>query len=387
MAITNKVGPPVTGEDFFGRTQELARAHKYLDTNHSLALSAPRRIGKSSFAKRLLDEKSHIGWNCAYIDLEGVRTRDEFLQILIDQFDKSGIWTEAAHTAGGLLSRVLEGIKGIGPLKVDFSRSESSENLYTTLSEIIDHNHDTLVVIDELTLFLSILDRIDTTHHEAEFFLNWFRSLRQVTDSKIRWVFCGSVGLHNFTRSRNLSMTINDLVPFDFDALSPKEARGLVAALAEAEHISFSDKMISHLLERIEWPIPYFIQLIFTYVKDNPNSVQGVTKKIIDSAFDLVAHGEDFSTWSERLAEYNGQEDGARLLLKELCRQPQGLSRDQLLAMLIHHTDATSLKADQDLSLILNMIEHDGYVIRCNEGVRRFRSPLLRQWWYYKFVE
>ena len=54
MAISNKVGPPVTGEDFYGRIEELSRAHRYLDSNHSLVLSAPRRIGKSSFPKRLL---------------------------------------------------------------------------------------------------------------------------------------------------------------------------------------------------------------------------------------------------------------------------------------------------------------------------------------------
>lgn len=76
MAISNKVGPPVTGDDFYGRTEELSRAHKYLDTNHSLVLSAPRRIGKSSFAKRLIQDKQAEGWKCSYIDLEGVRTRE-----------------------------------------------------------------------------------------------------------------------------------------------------------------------------------------------------------------------------------------------------------------------------------------------------------------------
>lgn len=63
MAITNKVGPPVTGDDFYGRTEELSRAIKYLDTNHSLVLSAPRRIGKTSFAKRLLEENNPRGGN------------------------------------------------------------------------------------------------------------------------------------------------------------------------------------------------------------------------------------------------------------------------------------------------------------------------------------
>ncbi|MDE7465703.1 MAG: AAA family ATPase [Muribaculaceae bacterium] len=387
MAITNKVGPPVTGDDFYGRKEELSRAHRYLDTNHSLVLSAPRRIGKSSFAKRLIEDKRSMGWNCVYIDLEGVRTRDEFLNVLINKFDKSGIWIETVSLAGGIVNRILEGIKGIGPVKFDFSRPETSENLYTSLSEVIDHTKDTLVVIDEITLFLSILDKTSASHREAEFFLNWFRSLRQVSGTKIRWVFCGSVGLHNFTRMRNLSMTINDLMSFDFDALSEHEAKGLIEALAESENISLSDEIIGILLEKLEWHIPYFIQLVFTNIKNYPEIHMGVTPRMIDNSIDRLAHTDELTTWSERLSEYNGQEDGARLILKRLCQSDKGLSRDQLLAIYTQYTDRSPMKADNELSLILNMLEHDGYIIRTEGGTRRFRSPLLKKWWYYKFVE
>lgn len=387
MAISNKVGPPVTGDDFYGRTQELLRAHNYLDSNHSLVLSAPRRIGKSSFAKRLIEEKQAIGWKCAYIDLEGVRTRDEFLQILINKFDKSGIWTEAVSLAGGILNRILEGIREIGPVKFDFSQLETSENLYTSLSEVINHTKDTLIVIDELTLFLNILDKNADNHREAEFFLNWFRSLRQVSGSKIRWIFCGSVGLHNFTRTRNLSMTINDLVSFDFDALSEEEAKGLISALAEVENISINDKIIDIFINKLEWPVPYFIQLIFTNIKNHPDARSGVTQYLIDYSFDRLSHTEELSTWSERLSEYNGQEDAARLVLKKLSQSDKGLTKAQLLAIYTQFTGENSNKADNELSQVLNMLEHDGYIIRGEGGTRRYRSPLLKKWWYYKFVE
>lgn len=387
MAITNKVGPPVTGDDFYGRSEELSRAHRYLDSNHSLVLSAPRRIGKSSFAKRLIDDKKAKGWNCAYIDLEGVRSRDEFLQILIDKFDRSGIWTEAVSVAGGIINRILDGLKGIGPVKLDFSRAETSENLYASLSEVIDHTKNSLVVIDELTLFLSILDRNADDHREAEFFLNWFRSLRQVSGSKIRWIFCGSVGLHNFTRMRNLSMTINDLVSFDFDALSETEAAGLVNALAQSENISIEEDLIAYVLEKIEWYIPYFIQLIFTNIKNHPDSRKAVTPLLIDAAIDKLAHTDELSTWSERLSEYNGHEMGARIILKKLSQIERGLSRDQLLAVYTQYIGENPLKADEELSTVLNMLEHDGYILRTGEGARRFRSPLLRKWWHYNFVE
>lgn len=387
MAITNKVGPPVTGDDFYGRVEELAKALQYLDTNHSLVLSAPRRIGKSSFAKRLIEDKKSVGWSCVYIDLEGVRTRDEFLQILINKFDKSGIWTEAVNSAGGIETRILDGIKGIGPVKLDFSSKETSENLYSSLSEVIDHTKDTLIVIDELTLFLSVLGRNEDNNREAEFFLNWFRSLRQVSGSKIRWIFCGSVGLHNFTRMRNLSMTINDLVSFDFDALSEIEAKGLVKALANSENIPISDTVIDVFLGKLEWYIPYFIQLVFTNIKNSPGAREGVTDQMIESSINRLSRTEELSTWSERLSEYSRQEGGARLVLKRLSQSDNGLTRDQLLAVYTQYIGETATMADDELSMIMNMLEHDGYIIRTSQGARRFRSPLLKKWWYYKFVE
>ena len=52
---------------------------------------------------------------------------------------------------------------------------------------------------------------------------------------------------------------------------------------------------------------------------------------MIESAFEKLAHAEDLSTWSERLSEYSGLEDGTRLLLKGLCQANDGLSREQLL--------------------------------------------------------
>ncbi len=387
MALSNRVGPPVTGDDFYGRTKELAEAHRYLNSSHSLALSAPRRIGKSSFAKRLVSDKKAQGWKCVYIDLEGVRTKDEFLQLLINEFEKSGVWTDAATTTGSFINRVFEGIKGIGPVEFDFSSSENTKNLYASLSEVIDHKKDTLIVIDELPLFLNVLDRADGSHQEVGFFLNWFRSLRQVTDSKIRWIFCGSVGMHNFTRIRNLSMTINDLVQFDFDELSLDEAKGLINALAYSEELPMSEKMNEYMLAKLEWHIPYFIQLIFTHLINYPEAKNGVTSQMIDESFDILAHAENLSTWSERLSEYKGEERGARVLLKELCKAEKGLTREQLLSVYMRSMEEEQWIADEKLSLILNMIEHDGYILRKSGGVRSFRSPLLKKWWYYNFVE
>lgn len=387
MAISNKVGPPVTGEDFFGRIRELSQAHRYLNSNHSLVLSAPRRIGKSSFAKKLVEDKTNSGWKCVYIDLEGVQSQEDFLNILITKFDNSKIWNQAADVAEGFFNRILEGVKGIGPIKFDFSKTDAPQNLYSSLAGAIDHSKDTLVVIDELPLFLNIIDKEDTLHREAGFLLNWFRSLRQVTDTKIRWIFCGSVGLHAFTSMRNLSMTINDMVSFDFDALSQEEAEGLIIALANSLNLPISTYSVKYIIDKIEWHVPYFIQLLFTTIKDYPEAKNGIAQQMVDEAFDHLAHTDDLNTWYERLAEYNGFKEGAELLLNALSIADDGLSRDELLEMYSQFIDEPPLRANTKFSLILNMIEHDGYIVREKGGIRRFHSPLLKKWWYSKFVE
>ncbi len=387
MAISNRVGPPVTGDDFYGRTKELTLAHGYLNSRHSLVLSAPRRIGKSSFAKKIIEEKKAQNWTCVYIDLEGVQTRDEFLGILIKTFEKSGIWAQAASVAGGVVNKIIESIKEIGPIKLDFTKRDELEHLYSSLAEAMNHNKDTLIVIDELTLFLGSLARSGENLQEISFLLNWFRSLRQVTESKIRWIFCGSIGLHNFTSLHNLSMTINDLLPFDFDALTQEEAKGLIKELASTEDIKISEKSLDYFLSKIVWPIPYFIQLMFKNIRRLPDARNGITESSIDKAFEMLVSSEILSTWSERLGEYYKYEEIARALLNELCKSDDGIAKNQLLAIAMPILNENHFTTNNLVSTTLNMLERDGYIIRSAGGVRRFRSPLLKQWWSYHFVE
>ena len=387
MAISNIFGPPVIGDDFYGRIDELSQAHQKLDSGHSIVLSAPRRIGKSSFAKRLVKEKSEQGWKCVYIDLEKTQSESQFLHTLIAKFEQSGIWSKAAKTAGSFLSGVLESIKSIGPVNVELSNLIPSKDLYSSFSDLIDHTQDTLIVIDELTLFLSVLEKTKGSAQDVSFFLNWFRSLRQITPSRVRWIFCGSVGLHNFTGTRNLTYTINDLAELKFDAMSDQEAFGLVRALADSEGVNMSDDIVRSFLETLNWHIPYFIQILFNEIKTNTISDEPVTAEIIQSSFNSLVHSELMATWSERLSEYNGHELGARHLLNLISSAPQGISKEQLTTSFMQTFGFDNVvAADKELSDTLQMLERDGYLIR-KYGRRIFRSPLLRDWWHYKFVE
>lgn len=387
MCLSNKIGPPVEGDDFFGREKEIRQANRLLDRNHSLLLSAPRRIGKSSLAKRLIGEKKAQGWKCVYIDLEETTTEEGFLRLVIEAFKNNGIWKQFAEGMSKGLASVLDRIEkvSVGPIDFNIGKKEEQEDLYKNLKELIKHEEDTFIVVDELTLFLGILNKSDNGAEKVAFILNWLRSLRQVSKTQVRWLFCGSVGLRNFTSAMNLGYTINDLTEFSLDELTREEAIGLLRGLCRSEDINMSEECINYTLDKLQWNIPYFIQVIFSKLAEDYGGK--ITQENIDVAYDKLCSENYLSTWSERLAEYREYEVPARQILKSLSTQSSGMERDSMLDILMTDQDVSMREQiDYTLSKVLEMLENDGYIIKKNT-TRAFRSPLLRDYWFSKFVQ
>lgn len=386
MCVSNKIGPPVEGNDFFGREKEIRLANKLLDRGHSLLLSAPRRIGKSSLAKKLIDEKKKQGWKCVYIDLEETDTEDGFLRLVIDAFSNNEIWRQVVSDAAKGLKSIFNKIEkvSVGPVEFDLGQREEKENLYKNLKELVNHEKDTFIVVDELTLFLGTLNKTRNGIEKVTYILNWLRSPRQVKGTKIRWLFCGSVGLRNFTSSKNLSYTINDLTEFSLDELDRKEASGLLLELSKSEKIRMSNNVIDYILNKLSWNIPYFIQVIFSKLSEE--YYEELTTDSVDAAYKKLCSENYLGTWSERLVEYQEHEMPARQILKELSTRPSGAERNALLDKLMTGQDPSKVDSmDLTLSKVLDMLENDGYIMR-NGSLRTFRSPLLRDYWLNKFV-
>ena len=386
MCVSNKIGPPVEGNDFFGREKEIRLANKLLDRGHSLLLSAPRRIGKSSLAKKLIDEKKKQGWKCVYIDLEETDTEDGFLRLVIDAFSNNEIWRQVVSDAAKGLKSIFNKIEkvSVGPVEFDLGQREEKENLYKNLKELVNHEKDTFIVVDELTLFVGILNKTRNGVEKVTYILNWLRSPRQVKGTKIRWLFCGSVGLRNFTSSKNLSYTINDLTEFSLDELDRKEASGLLLELSKSEKIRMSNNVIDYILDKLSWNIPYFIQVIFSKLSEE--YYEELTTDSVDAAYKKLCSENYLGTWSERLVEYQEHEMPARQILKELSTRPSGAERNALLDKLMTGQDPSKVDSmDLTLSKVLDMLENDGYIMR-NGSLRTFRSPLLRDYWLNKFV-
>ena len=388
MCISNKIGPPVEGEDFFGREKEIRKANRLLDSNHSLLLSAPRRIGKSSLAKRLIKEKKQQGWKCVYIDLEETTTEEGFLRLVIDAFKENGIWKQFTEGMSKGVAAVLDRIEKVtigGVVDFNIGKREEQEDLYKNLKELIKHDENTFIVVDELTLFLGILNKSENGLEKVTFILNWLRSLRQVSKTNVRWLFCGSVGLRNFTSAMNLGYTINDLTEFGLGELSHEEAKGLLLGLCSSEDMKMSEELINYTLDKLHWNIPYFIQIIFSKLAEDYEDE--VTIESIDFAYNKLCSENYLGTWSERLSEYREFEVPARQILKSLSTQPDGLERKTMLDILMTGQDISKFEEmDYLLSKVLEMLENDGYILK-RDSIRVFRSPLLRDYWLNKFVQ
>ncbi len=387
MCISNKIGPPVEGDDFFGREKEIRQANRLLDGGHSLLLSAPRRIGKSSFAKRLIDEKKGQNWKCVYIDLEETTTEEGFLRLVIEAFSKNRIWKQVVEGMSKGLSSVLEKIDKIslGPVELNLAKNEDRERLYKNLKDLVRHDENTFIVVDELTLFLSVLNKKEDGSEKVAFILNWLRSLRQVSKTKVQWLFCGSVGLRNFTAALNLGYTINDLMEFSLDELSRDEAAGLLLGLCKSEDVEMVDEVVEYTLNRLYWNIPYFIQIIFSKLVEDYDGK--ITQEDVDIAYRKLCSENFLTTWSERLVEYREYEVPARQVLKLLSVRPAGMERESILNSLMTGQEPTKVGiVDYTLSKVLEMLENDGYIIR-KDTFRAFRSPLLRDYWFDRFVQ
>ena len=377
--ISIKVGPPVEGKDFFGREEELQYAwDNYIMKGMSLLLSAPRRVGKSSFAKKMLKQAEEKGWKTLYLNLEGIGTESEFVKLFKQKFIPERRWDKV----GNFFFKLFDSIKTEkGWINSDVLRN----NTYVKMKKLIEKEKEILIVIDELTIYLNHLLEQGKGKERVEFFLEWLRSFRQESGTKVSWIFCSSVGIENFVSMHQLSKHINDIQPLDIGPFKEDEARSFITRLEVNEKIHFTEEHINYILEKLVWLLPFFIQMlvekIYFLVSTENNNLSNDT---IDEAYNRLIAGEHFNTWDERLSEYKELETHARLILN-LCASNDGASREKLLANLTAQTSRIE-KPELILAKALKMLQNDGYLAAHN-GNYIFVSPLLKDFWHYRFIK
>lgn len=397
--MRNVTGSPVEDDDFFDRPRDLARLQRNLANGANILLTAPRRVGKTSLVLRLGELERMAGRCAVFLNVEGCHDELAFAEKLVDALRESGLQPELLNRVSLVFRKTRETLRGLklGAAGVDVEMGSSDDPDHGTLSRAIESifrriendGNPVLVVIDEMPELLLALSSDEHGTKRVSRLLHWLRSLRQTYRRNVRWIFLGSIGLDSFVDDRNLRKTVNDLTPMSLDALDANEAHAFLTRLGESNHLPLSAEVRALIIERVGWPLPHHLQIVFHALVDS--GAKRADAAAVDAAFAhllLPGNLSQFDTWRQRLDEQFGQSDAetAKDILRHLSRYPAGRKRTQVLNALMSTRKTADPGAIEDqLSRLLLMLQRDGYLL---EGAGRyaFRSFLLREYWHRREV-
>ncbi len=220
-----KTGNPVTGKDFIDRKKHLPLFKTYIDQNQSFMIKAPRRFGKTSIVKHLLQNKSQ--YEFVYIDIKRVST----LKSLANKIINSAYSLSAVDNfIYKVKNSMFELIKSVQKIKID-DIAEVTIKMY--------EKDD----VDDVEYFLHSLDVMNTLaikkNINIKFAFDEFQDILKITSkdildksrsvmqhhTNITYIFLGSIEtiMTKIFEHKSSSFfhfaTIVDLPPLDVDEL------------------------------------------------------------------------------------------------------------------------------------------------------------------------
>lgn len=394
-----------SSSDFYDRQWEQRHFQSLLSRGQNILISAPRRVGKTELAYKLLDWAHSEGWNTAYGDVQDAKDEADFLMELAKMLTQAGANKGAVNSlmeAGSALRRSLPSVKytveGHG---VELKFSAEAEDAFAKAERCFDqlitsltkNGQKLMLCLDEMPIFLSTLCKEANGEARAAHILHWFRKLRQAPDLKhVRWLLCGSIGLDTFVEQRGLAGTINDLKP---EKLGPFEAPIAIEfvkhrARLGVEAFEMPDDVATEVVSRVGWPLPYYLKLMVDEMQALPppqRSKSFPATADVDTAFAILVSSDkrvQFMHWVSRLELQFGKAAAqtVHVILKACCQKPAGRSKSHLRQLLIKRQPNGDLEVmERDLMLLLGTLQRDGY-LHSNDGTQWvFRSFLLRDFW------
>ncbi|WP_293680434.1 hypothetical protein [Thiolapillus sp.] len=382
------VGSPVEGEDFFNRKKEINAIWRALDSD-SLLLLAPRRVGKTSLMKHLVYLAPDKGYQASYLTVEGAADEADFMERLyraVAENHPNIMKTFVDRVADSPLGTWVKRVKKVGALGVSIELTAEAKKHWPesmmVFGELLSGLETPwLLAVDELPLFILKLLRLDDSGKRAVSFLHNLRELRQ-NQPGVRWLLAGSIGLDTVTGRYNMADTINDLRLTTLGPFSVHSADDFLQALARSYGLDLHPDVRSHILSRLQWLLPYYIQLVFSELLDVDNRPIRVTD--IDALFEALlqpANKNYFDYWRQRLRESLGTPDDtfATTLLNMACQEPRG-TRQAVLRGALGRQIRDPEQRDQRLRYLLDVLVNDGYLVENGERYQ-FHFPLLREYW------
>ncbi len=235
------------------------------------------------------------------------------------------------------------------------------------------------MLIDEFPITVEKIQEAQGVE-EAVHFLSQNRALRQnpVFQEKIRFIYTGSIGLFTAVKKIKATDKINDLREIKIEALNKEDAVKLLTLLLKEDcNHTPSEETIEYILEKLEWWIPFYFQLMVRELADLINENE-ITKITTDKAFEKIIENGNiyFEHFKDRLQKVFKSPDSLNFVNEFLLAVKHNADIDYSKALNL----AEKHNVRNELDNILEVLKHDGYIVEV-ENNYKFYSPILKRWW------
>ena len=391
--MKNIVGQIASKENFYPRIKETHRIYRLLEGGGSMQLSAPRRVGKSSILKSLVDTPVP-GYYFVYIDVESARDAQNFYRKIYKEILKSDfltkgkqVWQQLKDDSNHFFSR-LKNIKigGLGEIGLNEDTPvDYEEELINFLSRLNLGENKLVILIDEFPeVLLNIVEDQKGDFQLARSFLQSNRALRNnyAISGKVQFIYTGSSSLNLTAENLNSSELINDIASVPIDPLTPLHAADFVTLILKEYGYKIDKPEMDYMIKKVEWLIPFYFQLMIQEIIDMTEPKEGISKETIDGAVNKVSsrrNNNHFEHYVKRLRRVfpKKQYEFVQLFLNELCK-----------IELMTRSEATNLAFDiiseGEVRKVLSSLIDDGYIVPIDSAdpSYKFNSSILKNWWY-----
>ena len=301
-----QTGNPVRGEDFFKRENIIAQAWNYLNAGSHILIAAPRRVGKTSLM-RYLEDFPKPAFSLIYLITESVNNENEFYRRILNRIVKTD-FVKKSQKILNFLEQHKPSIKKIGVDGIEFGVRDE-HNYFDMLGSILKSRNPEanklIIMVDE---FPETLENIieDEGDSAGRHFLRSNREIRQDTEitDNIQFIYTGSIGLENIVSRLNAVGSINDLVRLKVPPLTVTEANRMAQMLLENVKFSMTEGVMDYIIHRIEWLIPFYIQLILQELGNisREKDIDVLEETHVDEALTgILDQRNHFEHWHTRL--------------------------------------------------------------------------------------
>lgn len=391
FVMKNIIGSPARKDDFFFRKREVEKLKKRIEVGAHLQVTAPRRVGKTSIMMYFLDNPMR-GYHFVYVDTESIEEHDKYFKKIYEEILRSNAVTKSKKVLQQLKekgNKFLSRIKGITILENSVELNETEEINYEeeliNFLRGIDLQEERIVLLnDEFPYTIeNIIAKENGETTKANTFLKANRALRQDPEiiGKLQIIYTGSIGLNALVERIGKTELINDLDSVSVKQLSKEEALELINKVLETYGYKIDKQAEEYLLKKIEWLIPFHIQLALKEIMDLQSNESLINEASINEAFNEIIdyrNNNYFDHYYKRLNKHllGNEFKFAVDVLNEISKN------DTIHSNTLYNL-AVKYGIENNVKSIIGVLVYDGYINNNDtQEIYRFNSPIIKMWWY-----